>query len=327
MNKLCYLLLLIAFVTSYGCKKETNSANLPADNKQWQVYTTANSKLPNNQVNAIAIDKNGVKWIGTGDGLAKLVGSNWTIFNNGNSPLPSSYIKTLAAEDDGTVWFGTDKGLAKNNGTNWEVYTKANSVMTANNIMCITYDITRKKTWVATEKELISIDSNNTWQRFDALEDELILSMATDKDGALWLGTFYHFAFRGRIRKFNNNVWTTYQLDQMGYPSTFPYGLAVDESNAVYAVLTGTSVRSVVRYDGGTWQEVSRPECATGLKSILVEGNNIWVGGKTLSRFGTAATQCLSIPGEGSNIQAIALDDSGQKWLGTVDGGVVVYKD
>jgi ligand-binding sensor domain-containing protein len=40
------------------------------DGVNWTVYNTLNSGLPNNDVTAIAIDKQGNKWIGTKKGLA-----------------------------------------------------------------------------------------------------------------------------------------------------------------------------------------------------------------------------------------------------------------
>jgi ligand-binding sensor domain-containing protein len=40
----------------------------------WTYYNTRNSGLPDDWVNAIAIDKQGNIWIGTGKGLAKFDG-------------------------------------------------------------------------------------------------------------------------------------------------------------------------------------------------------------------------------------------------------------
>jgi hypothetical protein len=44
-------------------------------------------------VNAIAIDGQGNKWIGTyGGGLAKFDGVNWTVYKTSNSGLPDNYV-------------------------------------------------------------------------------------------------------------------------------------------------------------------------------------------------------------------------------------------
>ena len=326
MKSVFYLLFLLA-IACVGCKKDNHSSNPPNNTDPvWLVYNKNNAPLPHNQINALAIDQQDIKWIGTAEGLCKLKQSTWTIYDMGNSPLPSSFVRTIAVEKDGMIWVGTDKGLASYDGTEWKVYTKANSVMTDNGIMCIAYDAVRQCTWVATEKELIRIDGSNNWQRFDAIEDDLILSMAVDNKGALWLGTFHHFSFRGRIRKFSDNQWTSFHLDQMGYASTFPYSLAIDKQNKLFAVLTGTSVKSVICFSGSSWQEIPGPPEAAGLKALLLDQDKVWVGGNALSLFGSTQWSIVSLPGGVSGIQAMALDSKQKKWLGTIDGGVVVYK-
>ena len=60
--------------------------NIYSQNPEWVVYNTSNSGLPSDTVNAIAIDGNGNKWIGTYDrGLAKFDGTNWTVYDTSNS--------------------------------------------------------------------------------------------------------------------------------------------------------------------------------------------------------------------------------------------------
>jgi ligand-binding sensor domain-containing protein len=55
------------------------------------VYDKWNSGLPSNYINAIAIDRQGNKWIGLlGDGLVKFDGVKWTIYNTSNSRLPNN---------------------------------------------------------------------------------------------------------------------------------------------------------------------------------------------------------------------------------------------
>ncbi|WP_165958081.1 two-component regulator propeller domain-containing protein [Segetibacter sp. 3557_3] len=321
-----YLLMLVLMIGA-ACKKERNPGETPGGNSgPWTVYNKTNAQLPGDQVTAITIDNTNVKWIGTDKGLARIADSTWTIFTTATSPLPSSFIRALAVGEDGTVWIGTDKGLSRYDGTSWQTYTTSNSLMTDNGIMCLTYDSKNHKLWVGTEKELISIDKHNAWKHFDETEDELILSMTVDKDGALWLGTFNHFAFRGRIRKFQNDDWTFFQLDVLGYASTFPYSLAVSSTNVVYAVLSGTSVKTVVELTGGTLMEVNEPSCSTGLKTILLDQNKIWVGGNSLARYGETQGTCFTLPEGGSNIQAMAMDRFGNLWLGTVHTGLVVYR-
>jgi ligand-binding sensor domain-containing protein len=59
----------------------------------WTVYNEFNSNLPNNDVNAVLIDANNNKWIGTGNGLAVFNegGVVITHIDNKNSALPEDF--------------------------------------------------------------------------------------------------------------------------------------------------------------------------------------------------------------------------------------------
>ena len=87
----------------------------------WTVYNTLNSGLPDNYVEAIAIDGSGNKWIGTaGGGLAEFDGTNWTVYDAYHSGLPSNYVRAIAIDDLGNKWIGTwGGGLAEFDGSNW----------------------------------------------------------------------------------------------------------------------------------------------------------------------------------------------------------------
>jgi ligand-binding sensor domain-containing protein len=328
MNRLIVIVVIILMVIGSSCKKD----KLPGIDEVpdppepgWQLYNTANSKLPDNQVNCIVIGHDNVKWIGTAKGLVRIIDNVWSIFTSENSSLPSSFIQALAIQPNGSVWVGTDKGLARYNGSVWNVYTSTNSVLPENPIMSLTHDSKFGRTWVGTSKGLVKIDNANNWKLHDETSGELLLSMATDQQGSLWIGAFDHFQFQGRIKKFEQDNWTTYKLNDAGYTSTFPYSIAVDRNNVVVVLLTGTSVSAVVRLNGGILEEVPGPKDAFGLKTLLPEEDKVWVGGKNLSLFGNGASQVIEIPGSDNQVLALAQDKSGKKWIGMLGSGVAVY--
>jgi hypothetical protein len=328
MKTVVKLYLVALFFTAAACKKEkaVKADPTPVDNEtypEWVNYSTANSQLPNNQVNAIAVDKNGTKWIATADGLARLKGIKWTVYNRANSPLPSSFIQAVATEDNGTVWIGTDKGLAKFNGTNWLVYNTTNNALTDARIKCIVHDSKHHNTWIGTEEGFVKVDNANRWEYIYA--GNVILSMAVDVNGDLWLGEFNDFAFIGMIKKYENGKFTTHRLDLMGYTSALPYGLGINKNNNVVALLAGTVVKSVIRYDGNSWQDVSKPEGARGLRVLALEEDKIWVGGATFSMFGDKNSPLINVAGSTSPILSMAIDKQGRKWLGTYADGLAVY--
>jgi ligand-binding sensor domain-containing protein len=71
--------------------------------------------LPDNFVNAIAIDPRGGVWFGTNKGLVKFNGSQWKTWNKSNSQIPSDIVKSLAIELNGNLWIGTPSGVAEFN--------------------------------------------------------------------------------------------------------------------------------------------------------------------------------------------------------------------
>jgi ligand-binding sensor domain-containing protein len=329
VKRILTICLIATSILTGGCKKDRtaespDTTNAPDETiPEWVSYNTSNSTLPNNQINAIAIDRNDVKWIGTANGLVCIKGNNLTVYNTANSSLPSSFIQALAVESDGTLWIGTDKGLAKLKGTAWNVYTTANSVLTSNGIKCIAHDSKNKITWVGTEEDLVKVNSSDNFEYI--VEAKVIQSMAVDHDGALWMGVFNDFAFIGLIKKYNNGQWTSYRLDQMGHTSALPYGMAIDKNNHVVALLAGTVMKSVIRFDGTAWAEIPRLNDARGLKAIAIEDDKIWVGGSTFSQFGEKNSPLIKLPDTDSPILSMAVDSKGRKWLGTYYGGVFAY--
>src|SRR4030095_434692 len=86
----------------------------------WTIYNTSNSPIPENAVRCIAIDGNGVKWIGTDFGLASFDDVTWTIYQTSNSNLPDNSIRSLAIDHQNSIWVGTfNGGLAKFDGSSW----------------------------------------------------------------------------------------------------------------------------------------------------------------------------------------------------------------
>jgi ligand-binding sensor domain-containing protein len=90
----------------------TDGGGLIKLNKLTGEFILFNSGLPSNRVYAIAIDKQGNKWIGTSAGLVKFDGVNWTVYNTSNSELPSNWVYSIAIDGQGNKWIGTDGELA-----------------------------------------------------------------------------------------------------------------------------------------------------------------------------------------------------------------------
>lgn len=78
-----------------------------------QVYNMENG-LSHSQVNECYIDRKGVFWVGTRDGLNRYDGYHFEIFRH--KPLDSTsisdkYINTISEDAAGRLWVGTRQGL------------------------------------------------------------------------------------------------------------------------------------------------------------------------------------------------------------------------
>ncbi len=328
MKTSIYSILLIILIVS-SCKKDKTISPDDEVNKpefpEWVIYNTNNSKLIDNQINAISIDKYDVKWLGTANGLIRINAESWDLYNSANTALPSDYIRAIAISDHGIVWVGTDKGLVSFDGKKWVRFDTTNSILTSNSISCITYDQKKDIVWVGTDEGIVRIDKDGQWTYHYV--NDLVISLTCDRDGYLWAGMFNPFSFTGKIKQFKEGKWISFILADIGYPSAWPYALATGDDNNLLVVLSGTSVKTLVRFNGSSWQEVPGPSDAYGLKSLLVDGSGFWVGGTGLSVFGSGRDKSITMPGISSVILAMARDKYGRKWLATLNDGLVVYTE
>ena len=75
-------------------------------------YLTTADGLSHDDVNAVAVAPNGAVWVGTSDGLDRVIGRDvrsWRT-RRGADGLGSTHIRSLAVAPDGTVWAGTLTG-------------------------------------------------------------------------------------------------------------------------------------------------------------------------------------------------------------------------
>lgn len=305
--------------------------------QEWTVYTTANSLLPSNHIQAIAIQKNGIKWVGTPGGLARFDGQAWVNYNTTNSKLPSSNITAIAAGKMNDIWIGTNSGLVYFNGTAWIVYTTQNSALSRNTISKLFWDGNSETLWVATEIGLAKFDGT-TWVNLEVsnpyFADELILSIEVDKKGFLWIGTFDHFQFQGRLWQFNGSTWRRTKLEDHGLSSSFPTAMVADEQNILWLTIKGTMGGFLVSISNDRWDIVDKqslPCLEGGISAIVLQGTQKWMG-TGAGLLGYKDTACRSYTSRNSGlpdnlVSCIAIDEKGNKWMGTISGGLARYKD
>ena len=81
----------------------------PHGKERFIVYNTQNSILPWDMTRAICIDKEGIVWLGTDNGIVKIEGDKMTLINSSNSLLKKKFNKTtimaIATDIYNNKWF------------------------------------------------------------------------------------------------------------------------------------------------------------------------------------------------------------------------------
>ena len=72
----------------------------------WEVFTTINSALIDNNVRVIMPDREGVLWIGTTSGISLFDYGEWYQLTKANG-LVSNDVRAIFESGDGEIWIGT----------------------------------------------------------------------------------------------------------------------------------------------------------------------------------------------------------------------------
>lgn len=299
-------------------------SRLQKSNNNWFYYNKANSNLPDNFINDLAIDANGYKWIATKNkGLVRFDGSNWVNYNTTNSDIPSNNVSSVAVDSRNYIWVGTDNGLASYNGSNWTIFNTGNTPLLSNLI----FDVAAEDSiiWVGSPHGAYRYDGT-LWQNYNTLNsgipDMFILYVAIDQDGNKWFGTKV-----GGAAMFDDNNWTVYNTSNSSIPSNEVKSIAFEGTTYWFGTVNG-----LANFDGTTWTVYNTSNSRLSnniINSIVVDATQTkWIGtADSLSKFdGTTWNKYdPSHSGIYSNtVRCIAQDMFGAKWIAT-NKGLIKY--
>ncbi len=247
----------------------------------WTTYTTANSGLTSDWINAIAFDADGRAWVGTNDGLNMLAqDGTWTTYTSVNSNLADDYVLALAIDGEGQVWVGTrNTGLSvlKSDGT-WTTYTTANSSLAGDWADALAID-GEGRVWVGTGDGLNVINPDGSWTTYTTANSGLIgdsvYDLAFDDEGRIWIGTYGGLSVLAL-----DGTWTTYTPVNSGLADDYLDGLAIDDEGRVW-VGTDHSGLSMHAPDE-TWTTYTTANSnltSDSIRSIAINAKGqVWVG-------------------------------------------------
>lgn len=173
----------------------------------WKNYNSSNFPIPNDCINAIAVDNTDKIWFGfdCGGGIAVLnpIDNSW-VYHNVGSGLPSNYVSSIVQDQQDNIWIGIPYGgtIAKFDGVTWTaispfqnsgtwVYYNAMLVDSLNNV------------WVGTRCEgLYKYDGVN-WSNYNSSLPDIACSsnqaVCVDANNHLWYGEVYSGLWRADL--------------------------------------------------------------------------------------------------------------------------------
>jgi ligand-binding sensor domain-containing protein len=239
--------------------------------------TNQNSPLPSNSVNCLAIGRDGVKWIGTDEGLARYDGAAWSIFRTGNAPFPGNSVSACAIDDSGNVWVGfTDGGVLVYSQNNWTDLLQKRPgypLTLAGNTVNAIAPVNDHDAWISWNSFLngsygLAFFDQSGWQAYGYPN---VRWMAPGMDGAVWFcvtewaGMRYRY---GLVRLGYPDSLATYLAPEAFFPSnTYAYlqAVAIDDAGRKWI---GSGNR-VLRLSDTVWTQLPFLEDTMSVKGFI----------------------------------------------------------
>ena len=278
-------------------------------------YTVENG-LPASYVTALLHGEGGALWVGTKEGLARVVdgkveASPFAI----PGPQPRSAVLALSRDSAGILWVGTAEGLISWNGTLAQRFASEDGLSAA--YITALYTDSQGNLWVGTRRGgLVRRNAEGFSPPVPGmgLTEAEVLSVLEDRDGHLWVGT-YSGLFRLR-----DGPFSTYGLLE-GLTQEGTVSAVLEDRRGTLWV--GTVGGGLYRLENGTFRPVSAEE---GLPEKIIPvmheapDGTLWVGtGNGIYRYdGHRFTRMPREQGGPQGVvTALLVDSRGDAWIGT----------
>lgn len=314
--------------------------------QQKTFYNVSNSGLPDNFITCIAIDSQGVKWIGTPSDLVRFDGSNWTVFHIDLDRILFAMINSIGIDSQDVKWISIGNGLLSFDGTEWTEHSSSLVDLEYSDIQSLAID-TQGAVWMGGDiigvgslgdLGLVKYDGNN-WSYYNhennQLQSDYISMVKFDNSGGLWVchpsatdatGTL----IIGGLTYYNGINWITYSSDNSEFPDEGAMAIAFDQQNIKWI----TTSNGVSRLSGNDWLNYSYPDSISEDfygSSLCIDSQRIkWIGAglfdfgsnEGLIRFDGSNWSAINTSNSGmiSNlVSSMAIDNQGNVWLGQDD--------
>lgn len=257
--------------------------------------------IPNNFVLSILETKAGAVWVGTANGLCKLISRKNGVFSfqqiDYNKKTEGLFVQKLKEDASGNLWIGTKtSGIYKFEASSKKLISLLEKGLQKDiNLDVRAIDIDPKGSlWIGTYNGIYVMQKNGTVRKIVNDSDKKtnvtkVKSVYTDKKGSVWIGTYHNGV----------NFW--------------------DFSNINFSNLNQSSGKQALSFDV--------------VSSIVADKNNIYFGteggGITILNKNTETTRFLSatksVELSGNSVKSMYLSEKGVLWIGTFSDGLSAY--
>lgn len=283
---------------------------LKYDGEQFTVFD-ANNGLPNNYIRSLQLAPDGAMWVGTREGIVLIendeikpppvtelslpsvadilftkdgvavictFGNGLILFDNkeitqftSRSGLPSDHIRAAAELPNGELWLGAKEGLIRYEFGEFTVYTEEQGLPYSN---VKTLDVDREgNLWVGTDGKGVLLQAGRSFTNYttrDGLHSDLAMDICETDTGSLIFGSYDN-----GLSVFDGTDFLPYAYNDR-LPDKTVWVLASDTNKTLWV---GTS-QGLFREQKGQTKIIDTTMGLPGdrVTSILLEGQNVWVG-------------------------------------------------
>ncbi|HNW74601.1 MAG TPA: two-component regulator propeller domain-containing protein [Bacteroidales bacterium] len=288
-------------------------------------FDKCNSPLPANNIQSIAIDRQGTKWISVMDhGLMKFDNTSWTFYDTAYCGVSLHYISVVRVDTAGNRWLGTINGLVRFSATNtWSVYDTLNSGISGNWVHTLWIDGQDTK-WISTDKGL-SRFSGYTWTTYTPANSGLpsvVNDITVDDNNVKW------FATGAGLARFNDVSWTVYNSSNSGLTTNNISCVCHDNNGNIWVGgplhCKSATEGGLFKFDQQNWTYYNHSNSGLPtdyLTTIMADNAGMkWVGtyfgltsfnGTTWTSYATGNS---GLPDD--RVSCIAITPDGNKWIG-----------
>ncbi len=283
--------------------------------------------LASDSLVSLHLDHDGALWIGSLEGVQRLVGENFETFASPDG-LTNGFIRKIFEDTEGNIWIGTDRGIDRFRDSPISTWGIRKGL--TEEFARVVLEDRKGRIWVGTSDGLFSITAATVrrYGRAQGLLNGAILSLAEDGDGTLWVGTNsggLHYMKGDRFEAVSAKLALSTASVRAILPAT---------DGSLWIGTNGGLVSWAWRGDAGA----TRLGVADGLPSDQINAlfedaqGRIWVGARgglgLLEKDNRRRAKLIANSrGSTATVMAINADAEERMWVSTVKGLAILQTD